>query len=284
MLCLPLNSDVTALKFRAPSTYNGLVGQLFGSSNPERRQEALASLRAPDVAQCERMTRTLMTTLTDPSDEVRTAAMKALLPLLIEKDCEVKLDRQGKLFPPKGGVLEQFIQICLDPPICPHKRDDPRWDGNLKYDPRYGIITTRVMMLRAVQYSAPILPRTMDLLRQESLAALHAVEHQRDLITVIYPAKGYRVQRNVLANSLSELPARLSDGSLSSLATLLLLCAAGLSQSSNRLACPIGEHLKGNIGVGIWNTFVDLEDFAPALWRLTQSLQSHAPRRYQKWD
>lgn len=284
MLRLPSDSECTALNLRVPSTYDGSLGQLFGSSNPYQRSEALATLRAPDSPRCERRIRALLTALTDPSDEVRTAAMNALVPVLVDEDGEVRLDERGKLSPPTGGLLEQFIQICLDPPICCDKRDDPRWDESLTYDPRYGTTTTRVMFLRAIQHSAPILPRTMAYVRQESVAAESSVEHQRDLMTLIYPPHGYRPLRNVLGHSLSQLPARLSDGSLSPLATLFLLCAAGLSQSSNRFACPNGEHLKGNIGVGIWNTFVDLEDFAPALWRLNQSLQGHAPRRYQKWD
>lgn len=284
MLSLPSNSDLGALTFRAPASYERTLVPLFGSPNLEQRGEALANLNAPGVSPCERKVRALLTALTDPSDDIRTRAMRALVGVLIERDGEVGLNGQGKLSLLEGGVLEQFIRICLDPPIRSHKLYDPRWDENLTYDPRYGITTTRVMFLRAVQYSAPALPRTMAYVRQESDAALSAVEHQRELMAMIYPAEGYRVHLNVLGRSLHELPARLSDGNLSSLATLFLLCAAGLSQSSNRFACPIGEHLKGTIGVGIWNAFADLEDYAPALWRLKQSLQSFAPRRYLRWD
>lgn len=210
--------------------------------------------------------------------------MRNLIPVLVESDGEVALDAGGKFAPANGGVLAQFIRLCVDPPICRHTRSDPRWDGSEAYDPRYAITTTRVMFLRAMQYSAPSLPGMMAYVRQESEVALSAVEHQRDLINSIYPAEGCRLVRNVLGLSLDELPARLRDGSLSPLATVSLLYAAGLSQSSNRYACPVGEHLKGKIGVGIWNTFVDVQDFAPALGQLPKSLQSFAPRRYRRWD
>lgn len=272
------------INFRSGSAWNAASlldnAALIGAQFPERRANALKNTSVKDNSDLR--VHALLTALTDPANEVRWNASEEIIKRLVAHDSLITADAHGKLEPPKGGILEQFIQICLDPPINIEQFTDPRRLG--RYDPRHGIINTRVMIFRALQHSTAKVPYTTKYLIQEGNVAVSAESHLKKIVEIMYPSPRSTKHRNVLGYTLHELPQAFRDQSISELASLLILCLAGQAQSTNKLAKPDLDHLPATVGTGIYGTILNIGAPTACLQGLLTAIKELAPDPFKgKW-
>lgn len=213
--------------------YENHAPALLGSGVLAHRLRALSGLTVPQPNDAKAIDLHVVA-LTDPDQRVRHQAALRLLDLIsADTGC---FHRNGATISlAQGCAFDKLVRFCLNPPIVLGVGVEPRLGREAKglYDSRHGLVSTRMMVLRALQSRKDKLGPLRDYLQQE-VDRLHSAP-QFSVFTEHVSEKGRAgrvLNDNLLRLSLQELPQLFRDEAFSPLARLMMLYIAGYIQAT----------------------------------------------------
>lgn len=231
--------------------YENHAPALLGSADRELRLDALSSFIPPRPTDTKAIDIHLVA-LTDPEPAIRYEAALRLVDVAIA-DTTCFARNEATISLAQGCVFDKLVRFCLNPPIVLGVGVEPRLGREAKalYDSRHGLVSTRMMVLRALQSRKDKLGPLRDYLQQE-VARLNSAPQffiLTDAVSGTGSASG-GIRNNLLRLSLQELPQPFQDEAFSPLARLIMLYVAGHAQSttwtaSSEVRLPYASVLRG---------------------------------------